>query len=327
MEFATSAHSSLLFDGGLLTEQTRILGSHLFPAGGREDLVEGLVIDDFYAISCPELSAPGPPEATRALQTSQKIYDKAGLLGSREKDVIDSDRACCAGAEIDGSARTRGLGLALVGPPVARLLWRAHHVPSEGARLLSRHRAVLRRVDQLYEETAETKVPGPRRPPALRFHFLQIGARQSELCKLLSADGLRVGPWLDLSCSPEYDWARPRVVEWVFHLVENGLVDSILVGPPSGAFGFGGRSRRTLATPWGAKPRSPRTRLSNRLACHALALLQLCARCRLPCSVFHPASSALPFTPQWRSCVVSLGCRQGCFALAVTLVGPFFPLA
>ena len=428
VEFATSAHSSLLFEGGLLTEQTRILGSRLFPPGGREDLVEGLVIDDFYAISCPELSATGPPEATKALQTSQKIYDRAGLLGSREKDVIDSDRACCAGAEIDGSARTRGLGLALVGPPVAkriglaalsleacrlekttdhlhlsllgawtsalmfrrplmsvlqrayglidaskvepnsstivglpravadefvvlsalchlvtsdvsapwpgevfasdssefagafvsasidpelaRLLWGAHHVPSEGARVLSRHGAALRRVDLLYEETAETKEPGPKRPPALRFHFLQIGARQSELYQLLRADGLRVGPWVDLSCSPEYDWARPRVVEWVFHLVENGLVDSILVGPPSGAFGFGGRSRRTLTTPWGATPRSPRTRLANRLAAHALALLQLCARCRLPCSVFHPASSALPFTPQWRSCAEGLGCQE-----------------
>ena len=231
------------------------------------------------------------PNSSTIIGLPRAVADEFVVL-SAPCHLVTSDVSAPWPGEVfasDSSEFAGGFVSATIAPELAQVLWGAHHVPSEGARLLSRHRAV--RVDQLYEETAETNVPGPRRPPALRFHFLQIGARQSELCKLLSADGLRVGPWLDPSCSPEYDWARPRVVEWVFYLVENGLVDSILVGPPSGAFGFGGRSRRTLAAPWGAKPRSPRTRLANRLACHALALLQLCARCRLPCSVFHPASS------------------------------------
>ncbi|CAE7800728.1 unnamed protein product, partial [Symbiodinium sp. CCMP2456] len=67
----------------------------------------------------------------------------------------------------------------------------------------------------------------------LRFHFLQIGAKQSKLVTLLRACGWTVGPLLDPSESPEYDWGLPRLVEWVFYLVE---VDAILVGPPSDAF-------------------------------------------------------------------------------------------
>ena len=111
VELATSAHASLLVDGDLLAERTRILGSRLFPLGGSEQL-DGLVIDDYYAVSCPRLSCAGQTAGAKALATDQEIYDRVGLVGSREKDVVDADKGRCAGIEVDGSARTRGLGWA-----------------------------------------------------------------------------------------------------------------------------------------------------------------------------------------------------------------------
>ena len=111
VELATSAPAWVLVDGDLLA-----VGSRLFPLSRSEQLVDGLVIDDCYAITCPRLSCAGQTAGAKALATAQKIYDRAGLVGSREEDVVDADKGCC----VDGSARTRGLGLALVGPPVSK---------------------------------------------------------------------------------------------------------------------------------------------------------------------------------------------------------------
>ena len=119
VEFACSSHANLLSSGGLLQPVSRILGSQPFPLGGEEGLLEGLVIDDYYAIS----KVPAPlgssipeliPAAARCLHRAKAIYQSEGLLGSPEKDVVDS--SCCnvAGAELDTSDSTRSLRLALI---------------------------------------------------------------------------------------------------------------------------------------------------------------------------------------------------------------------
>eukprot|EP00439_Symbiodinium_sp_Y106_P083259 s1457_g23.t1 len=106
VEIATSARGQLLFEGGLLQKQERILGPEPFPLGSATaGLVQGLVIDDLFAISKKPLGSRAPSEATVA------------FAGSDAKDVWDAQTATCAGAEIDVSEPTRALGLGLVGSP------------------------------------------------------------------------------------------------------------------------------------------------------------------------------------------------------------------
>ena len=109
VEFATCAHRSLLQGAGLLTPDQEVRANSLFP---ESLLYQGLVIDDFYAISIekPEL----PPEASPAVVCLDKAlltYAKHGLSGSSEKDVRGADTARVAGAELDASSRTRQDGI------------------------------------------------------------------------------------------------------------------------------------------------------------------------------------------------------------------------
>ena len=82
VEVATSSHGRLLCAGGLLDPTSRLCGGQTFPHRAPEDLVQGLIIDDFFAISCPEVGAKVPSLASRALAQARAIYAKEGLKGS-----------------------------------------------------------------------------------------------------------------------------------------------------------------------------------------------------------------------------------------------------
>ena len=78
-----------------------MLGAASFPVGeGSSRLVAGLVIDDFFTISTKALGASDTSPATAALFSAKEIYKTQGIVGS---DVIDADKATCAGAEVDAS--------------------------------------------------------------------------------------------------------------------------------------------------------------------------------------------------------------------------------
>ena len=96
VEYATSSHANLLLSANLLDEDSRILAGRPFPLGVQESLVEGLVIDDYFSVSCHSLASTKTPSATAALHAARACYREHGLKGSDEKDVVD-------GAELDSS--------------------------------------------------------------------------------------------------------------------------------------------------------------------------------------------------------------------------------
>lgn len=119
VEFALSAHAALLEDAGLLGRRSRILGHACFPAG---PLHEGLVIDDYYAISRQRIADRRPPEVVKCLEVARKAYGREGVLGSPEKDVINSQHFRVVGAEINCSEEVRSRGLATVAAPTSKRL-------------------------------------------------------------------------------------------------------------------------------------------------------------------------------------------------------------
>eukprot|EP00435_Cladocopium_sp_Y103_P043042 s6_g12.t1 len=118
VEFALSAHQSLLESGGLLDPVEQIKGHTPFPLGPD---YQGLVIDDFFGISvCPASSDPMSSKAVHNLHTATEVYDAEGVLGSPEKDVIGSRHFKVVGAEVDASPRTQSLGLTSVAAPLQK---------------------------------------------------------------------------------------------------------------------------------------------------------------------------------------------------------------
>eukprot|EP00435_Cladocopium_sp_Y103_P017354 s93_g4.t1 len=131
VEFATDSHRNLLKQHGLLAETEELRSDRVFRGFKR---LQGLVIDDYYSISITtdplrfpaaqreELKATGPTASVRCFETAQLAYSQQGLLGSRDKDVVDS---CCAkvtGGELDSRLATRELGLTLLSAPVTKRL-------------------------------------------------------------------------------------------------------------------------------------------------------------------------------------------------------------
>ena len=130
VEFATASHRRMLQEVGLLRDDTELRGDRVF-TGHR--LLEGLVIDDFYAISVEEDSPGGllkspclqttPAScATACMQKAAKAYEDHKLLGSPHKDVWDESKAKVTGAEIDSSVEARSRGLVTVGAPAQKRL-------------------------------------------------------------------------------------------------------------------------------------------------------------------------------------------------------------
>ena len=117
VEFACSSHCSLLQCAGLLSLDTQLCGSMPPPLGGEDSIIDGLVIDDHYAISVHPDGEASPSQAELAFRAAKAAYARAGIIGSDDKDVQGEDLAVCTGAEIDSSPATRSLGLALVGAP------------------------------------------------------------------------------------------------------------------------------------------------------------------------------------------------------------------
>ena len=138
VEFACSAHASLLQTGNLLQPRSRLVSVGPII---NDQCVDGLVIDDYFVIARQNLADFGNPSASKQqLNVAKKIYSEQMILGSDDKDVWDE---CCfrvVGAEIDsrpelvkqgaingGAPASKRLGIATVAASVATLPYTSDH--------------------------------------------------------------------------------------------------------------------------------------------------------------------------------------------------------
>ena len=120
VEYATSAHESLLMRYGCLQQSHRLVANRpLFSSRS----CDGLVIDDFFAVSVLPESSPSK-ECFAAHRHSQalKAYEKEKLLGSPVKDVLGSDCAKVIGGVLNSSAQARSQGVATLASPIEKRL-------------------------------------------------------------------------------------------------------------------------------------------------------------------------------------------------------------
>ena len=119
VEFALSAHHTLLVEGGLLSQQSHVKGHAPFPFGPP---YECLVIDDYVAMSVqPSNSNPLNPFGYRAWVVAKSIYEKHEVLGSPEKDVDTSDCFKAVGTTLNSSAAALSRGLVCVSAPPEKI--------------------------------------------------------------------------------------------------------------------------------------------------------------------------------------------------------------
>ena len=115
VEFATSAHENLLKAHGVLDDDSRILASR---HSRRSDLMQGLVIDDFFAVGVQDRD--GDMESCPSWKLHEKAvaaYKSHSLLGSPEKDLWGDRSGKIIGAFLDSSVETTKRGLITVSVP------------------------------------------------------------------------------------------------------------------------------------------------------------------------------------------------------------------
>ena len=120
VEYATSAHESLLMRFGCLQPQSRLIASQpLFTSG----FCDGLVIDDFFAVSVlPTSFSSLDSKAALHHRLATAAYEKEKLLGSPLKDVLGSDYAKVIGGVLNSSVQARSQGVATLASPIEKRL-------------------------------------------------------------------------------------------------------------------------------------------------------------------------------------------------------------
>ena len=118
VEFATAGHECMLSRAGLLQPRHRLRGHHPLPLS---NLWEGLVIDDYFAVSvAPASLSSEKSRSVRAVNRATDVYAKHEVLGSPEKDILGSRHFKVVGAEIDSSRRALSLNKATVAAPLQK---------------------------------------------------------------------------------------------------------------------------------------------------------------------------------------------------------------
>ena len=117
VEFATDSHANLLSSAGLLDPLRRLRSD--IPLAD-DWIADGLVIDDYFVLSREDIrSYDGVSSASvGALEIAKKTYQKEGILGSNEKDIIGALRYKVCGAEIDSSLESVSRGVVSAAVPL-----------------------------------------------------------------------------------------------------------------------------------------------------------------------------------------------------------------
>ena len=117
VEFACQSHEGLLSSFGLLAPHERVIADRPFEG---TTLMQGLVIDDFFAISIVPKTLSGSSPDEKCFQKANSAYEKYGLLGSPDKDVISQPCAKVIGASLNSSDRALSKGLCTLGSPAQK---------------------------------------------------------------------------------------------------------------------------------------------------------------------------------------------------------------
>ncbi len=114
VEFACDSHQNLLQSVGLLHSASKVSGNCPFKG---IDFMDGLVIDDYFALSAFPKSSQSPSPDVGAFDKAQAVYSQHSLLGSPSKDIRGSQHEKIIGASVNSSPRAFEYGICPLGSP------------------------------------------------------------------------------------------------------------------------------------------------------------------------------------------------------------------
>lgn len=119
VEYATSGHEGLLQAWGCLDSSHRMTSDRPMPSDIRCD---GLVIDDYYAVSVESRDAHSGTWSSERLAAASRAYGSVSLLGSPEKDLDGVNAGKVIGASLNSSDRAISCNVVTVASPLPKRL-------------------------------------------------------------------------------------------------------------------------------------------------------------------------------------------------------------
>ena len=120
VEFATSAHEGLLHSFGCLSPRSRMISSKPLCDSSH---AQGLVIDDYYAVSIEPLATPASETwSKQLLDRASPAYKKKAIVGSPEKDVVAAREAKVIGACLNHGVHAVQQNMTTVSAPAQKRL-------------------------------------------------------------------------------------------------------------------------------------------------------------------------------------------------------------
>ena len=187
---------------------------------------------------------------------------------------------------------------------LSRVLFKSCKSKGAYTRLQSREEQILKEAfGDEPEGEPEARSQRVDRPLAYRFDFLEVFAGSAKVTSFVALHPwISVGPPIDLSYSVHYDLEAEFVMQWISHLLCNGLLKGIMMEPPCTTFSIMRRPRlRSKETPYGFRPHHRQTQLGTTLGKRGFQALHLAANEEVAGLLETPFSSSLRHLPGWDS--------------------------
>eukprot|EP00435_Cladocopium_sp_Y103_P034036 s1336_g8.t1 len=222
--------------------------------------------------------------------------------------LMTTDLAASFGHEVyatDSSDLKGAVVKAPASPAVVRALWRSSRKRGGYVRMMTREEALVRKLDFLdepvFEEGQFQRKETVPKPLALRFHFIEVCGGSGKVSRQVASFGWVVGPVLDLDRSPHFDLQNIRLLSWILHLLEEGLLDSFMVEPPCTTFSPAQHpASRSYQEPRGFDPLDEKTHTGTTLALRALTLINKASQVEAPGLLEQPRKSKMRKLDEWQ---------------------------
>ncbi len=177
-------------------------------------------------------------------------------------------------------------------------------------------KSILKHVGEFEEDSSEDDggLEQIETPPQFRFDFVELCGGAGALSSAMENLGCVVAPVLDLSDSKKYNLCDLQLLNWIFHMLDEGLFESIFCEPPCTSFSPAAHPAcRSYSCPEGWNRKAPRVYFGNLLAFRNLLVMRHAVRRRRVAGFEQPRLSKMCWLKAW-AWLLRLGCQEAVVA-------------
>ncbi|CAE7206504.1 mok12, partial [Symbiodinium necroappetens] len=171
------------------------------------------------------------PAAPKMLKLPRAVAQEFQLAAALAP-VACSDVAAPFAVATDASESKGACVSAPLPEHLRKTLWATADRKGAYARVCSPAQALLRRADPMFEEKPAEGNAEPERPLAFLFDFLAVGSRSGLVREEIASRGWVAGPLISEAISPHFCLGLPRLLDWIYYLIEEDRVRAIYVAVP-----------------------------------------------------------------------------------------------